>query len=795
MFRTSFFSLLAFFWVHVIHAQENYNLVVRSNLRFPGSSLANIGGYADSSGNEYALVGTSKGLSIVNVTNPEQPFVRFNVNGVQNAWREVKTWNGFAYVTSEGANSGLTIIDMRELPDTIITKVYRGDGAINNQLSSNHALHIADGFCYLYGSNAFAPPNLNNGGVIALNLQDPWNPKYAGKYDGKYVHDGFVQNDTVWACNVYDGFFTPIDFRDKTKPLALAQQETPGGVTHNSWLTDDARTLLVTDESTNSYLTAWDISNLSNISELDRYQTAPGSNSIVHNVHIKNNFAVTAWYTEGVVIVDASRPQNLIEVAKNDFSPFEGDGFKGCWGVYPFLPSGNLVASDMENGLYVLTPNYIRAGYLEGIVRDSVCGTLLDNVLVKIEGTDRSDKTGIDGVFRTGIPGQGNYDITFSRAGYPSKTIKNVVIQPGLVTELSVKLYSADNLSVLGLVETESGEPLANAQVNLSNTASNYLFTTDNDGAFSKCNLSSGTYTFSAGKWGFLTSCDTVTISGSGNLGKNLSPGYYDDFQFNFGWQTSGSAPLGKWLRAKPFGTALNGDPSNPSADASNDCNQLAYVTGNAPNTAAGTDDVDAGNVILSSPEMDLGQYADPYLHVYRWFFNGGGSNPQANDQNDTLFLKLEGVNGQVILKKISKSSGMSAWKKETFRIRDFIASPGVVRFIAEAWDFDPGHIVEAGIDLFSIVDSGATVAIKDFSRGNTYRIVPNPSADQAFISFGQVNEPVKISIADISGKVVYSAPMNSNNFMLPEQMPAGIYIISITEANGQVYALRWIKH
>ena len=32
----------------------------------------------------------------------------------------------------------------------------------------------------------------------------------------------------------------------------------------------------------------------------------------------------------------------------------EYNGYAGCWGVYPYLPSGNILASDMSNGLFVL---------------------------------------------------------------------------------------------------------------------------------------------------------------------------------------------------------------------------------------------------------------------------------------------------------------------------------------------------------------------------------------------------------------------------------------------------------
>ena len=117
--------------------------------------MANIGGYVDSLGNEYALVGTSLGLDIVDVTVPASPVIKFTITGPTSEWREVKTYRKYAYVTTEDGASGLTIIDMSHLPDTVYTKQYLGDGAINNQLSTIHALHCdtAKGFLYLYGSN------------------------------------------------------------------------------------------------------------------------------------------------------------------------------------------------------------------------------------------------------------------------------------------------------------------------------------------------------------------------------------------------------------------------------------------------------------------------------------------------------------------------------------------------------------------------------------------------------------------------------------------------------------------
>ncbi|MBK6837901.1 MAG: choice-of-anchor B family protein [Bacteroidetes bacterium] len=211
------------------------NLQLMANLSYGNSALANIGGYVDTLGNEYALVGTDFGLDIVDVTIPTNPLVKFTVNDATSDWREVKTYQKYAYVTTEGGG-GLTIIDLSLLPASINTTHYFGDGAIAGQLNSIHALHCdtTTGFLYLYGSN------IGDGNTLFLDLSDPWNPVYAGQYafpgggQPAYVHDGFVDNDTLYEAHIYSGFFAVVDVRNKSNPVLLATQSTPTSFTHNT---------------------------------------------------------------------------------------------------------------------------------------------------------------------------------------------------------------------------------------------------------------------------------------------------------------------------------------------------------------------------------------------------------------------------------------------------------------------------------------------------------------------------------------------------------------------------------
>ncbi len=436
--------LLALQPINQLVAQNsNLNVRLRSHVTYPTQRLANCYGYTKN-GREYALLGANDGLLVVDVTNPDTPRT---VNlfpsggGFGLTSREIKTYKNYSYMISE-LDTGLQIVNLSNLPNpNLPMRQYTGDGAIAGYLRRAHTLHIDTlrGFLYLYGGLA---------GAIVLNLNpDPYQPKYVGQYNTNYIHDGYVHNDTLWAAHVFAGYFSIIDFRNKSNPIVLNTQRTPSQATHNTWLTDDRRTLLTTDESDNGFLAAYDISNPFAIRFLDKIQSNPGSFSTPHNTYIRNDYAITSWYRDGFTITDAHRPQNLIQVGNYDCYPQgSGGGWEGTWGVYPFAGSGNIIASNMEGEMYVLSPDYKRACYLEGLVIDSVTGIPIPNVLVKINSTDvdKRAKSNGRGEFFTGQVSTGTFTATFSVAGYRTKTIP-VEFVAGSVTNHIVKLVNPLN--------------------------------------------------------------------------------------------------------------------------------------------------------------------------------------------------------------------------------------------------------------------------------------------------------------------------------------------------------------
>ncbi|MBC8172560.1 MAG: choice-of-anchor B family protein, partial [Chitinophagales bacterium] len=336
--------------------------------------LSSIWGWSDGLGNEYALVGTYDGVSIVNITDPTAPEELQFIACEPSTIREISSFSNYAYVAG-GYTDGLLCINLSTLPDSA-NYVFRNLGI---GFHYAHTLFCDEnGIIHTFGGNLA-------GDVMFDATVSPMNPEYVATISTDYIHDGFVRGDTLWAANIYNGVFTVWDIADKFAPVLLATQETPNTFTHNVDVTIDGKYLFSTDEISGACVAAYDVSDLSDIKEIDRFFADEGDYSIPHNTVIKDNFLITAWYTNGVIITDITHPDNMIKTGWYDTSPYEGDGFYGSWRVMPFLPSGIMITSDRQDGLFILQPTYVLACYLKGIVTDAVTGAPIFDADITIE--------------------------------------------------------------------------------------------------------------------------------------------------------------------------------------------------------------------------------------------------------------------------------------------------------------------------------------------------------------------------------------------------------------------------
>lgn len=788
------FTALAFVFLAAAPLLSQLNVSYVGNFTYV-EQINDIWGYTDNTGHEYALVGTNEGLSILDLANPANPVQSAFIPGVTSVWRDIKVWGDYAYVTADQGKDGLMIVDLSNLPTSASHTFYRPELTVTSgtdTLNTSHNIWIDEnGIAYVSGSN------IGNRGVLFFDVATtPGTPIFLGAEDVEYAHDCFTRGDTLYTADIYGGYFSLYDISNKANPVFLNNQSTPSNFTHNLWLSDNSHTIFTTDEKANAYVGSYDISNPNNINELDRFRpdSTLGTGVIPHNVHVWDDFLIVSYYTDGCIIVDASRPNNLIEVGNFDTYLPASSGFEGVWGAYPYLPSGLILLSDRGNGAYVLQPNYVRACYLEGQVTDTVTGTALNNVSVEILSTLVNESSDISGDYATGYAHAGTYSIRYFKPGYEEK-IETVTLSNGVLVMKDVQLMPLPSISLAGTVkQINTSVTLAGVQVKIYNDVFSYSATSDTLGNFTLANFYEGDYTIEAGKWGYdLAPLTNQNISlNTTNYLVSMNQRYYDDFNMDLGWAVRGNASAGDWERVEPTGTSVGPTYITPSVDIQTDYSDKCYVTQDGGNPGQG--DVDNGNVILESPSFDLSSYGDPYVSYYTWFVNDFGN----STANDSLNIKISSGGQTVTIESITQS--LSAWNpKSMIRIKDFIPVSNKMKLIFETADDISGNILEAGIDVVAIFDSIQVNTHTTIKNDFVLAVAPNPTSDQFVISY-QINDAfqkAQFNIYNMVGQLVETHPLtySTTEITTGDQLQSGVYIVQMMVDGKAVNHLKIVKH
>ncbi len=327
----------------IISAQNNVTFL--SNLNpHPAAGYANIWGYVAPNGTEYALLGVGTGTSIISLADPSNPVECAFIPAPQSLWRELKVWSHYAYVATDATGNGLQIIDLAPLPDTAILV-----NTLNTYFNDCHDLLIDNGYCYTVGGDGI-------GGLRILNLADPVNPVQTAYYTASgYIHDIYIWNDTVIASCGSSQQYHLINVTNKSNPQFISASQTlPGIYAHSGWMTENKRYFFATEEFNVRDMTVWDLQDRTSW-DLIIPSWGLNNNSVIHNLYIKGNFAHVSYYTSGYLVLDISNPTNPQIAGQYDTYPANNNSdYDGAWGVYPYLPSGNIIVSDMSTGLYVL---------------------------------------------------------------------------------------------------------------------------------------------------------------------------------------------------------------------------------------------------------------------------------------------------------------------------------------------------------------------------------------------------------------------------------------------------------
>ncbi len=315
---------------------------------------------------EIAVIGSTMGTHFIDVTDPANPveiadaFVQGAAFGPQLVHRDFHDYRGFLYVVAdEGNNSTLQIVDIRNLPES--TTVVSDN---NDLLSLSHNVFVDSTQARLYACGVNRTTDRD--AMSMYDISDPANPVELGIYNNignveiPYVHDIFVRDHIAYLNSGNDGFFV-IDFTDPDDPILLGTMDdyVQAGYNHSGWLDHKGHYYFLADENHGLELKVVDVCETEDIEVVQTFGTNSGINSsIPHNVLIDCNILYASWYYEGVQVFDISDPTNPVRIGFYDtFQGNDAFSFAGNWGVYPYLPSGNILASDMQNGLFVLERN------------------------------------------------------------------------------------------------------------------------------------------------------------------------------------------------------------------------------------------------------------------------------------------------------------------------------------------------------------------------------------------------------------------------------------------------------
>eukprot|EP00009_Paramoeba_aestuarina_P001809 CAMPEP_0201507184 /NCGR_PEP_ID=MMETSP0161_2-20130828/926_1 /ASSEMBLY_ACC=CAM_ASM_000251 /TAXON_ID=180227 /ORGANISM="Neoparamoeba aestuarina, Strain SoJaBio B1-5/56/2" /LENGTH=551 /DNA_ID=CAMNT_0047901481 /DNA_START=222 /DNA_END=1877 /DNA_ORIENTATION=- len=371
-----------------------------------------------------AIVCHSDGTSFVDISKTEKPIILGFLptydcgktgplqvaNCTKNKiWRDVKTYKGVAYIVSENVNHGMQVLDINNLykdkdlrkgfvrpgdaPQTL-TSTYHYDGTLRREgkeklgHSHNIVLNEDTGYAYIVGAN------LAQGGLYAIDV-DKFPPEYAGCfYEDGYTHDAqCVVYDESYPDSRYHGkeicfnynedTLTIVDVTDKKNMKMISRISYDGyQYTHQGWLTEDGKYLLMNDELDEQKGTTyafngeaephggltrtmiWNVEDLEN----PKWETSKFSEhtAIDHNLYIRDGYAYESNYCAGLRVLDAADPTDMKEVAYFDVAPTcDGTIFSGTWSNFPYYNHTEdriggvklfqtVAVSSIERGLFVL---------------------------------------------------------------------------------------------------------------------------------------------------------------------------------------------------------------------------------------------------------------------------------------------------------------------------------------------------------------------------------------------------------------------------------------------------------
>lgn len=356
----------------------------------PASTSGNdVWGFTDlNTRREYAIMGLSHGIAVIDITNPQAPEQVGMATGSNTTWRDItvyqrydtdaRRWRAYAYVTADNVSDFLMVLDLSQLPNGIERVDFSSD------FRSAHTNYLIDAD-YMYGIAAsmeapklgIAGGSTSGGNHRVYSLAQPRSPSLLSVSTAGYAHDlgSLAVTDARKSSQCFNAASQPycqvladfnedsFDLWDITLPGSPRQLSRHfyqnAAYVHSGFWTEDGRYLFVHDEldernfGLNTTIRVFDVTDL-RAPVLAGTWVGPGT-SIDHNGATRGNRYYVSNYSEGLLVLDITNPRVPVKAGNFDTYPASaGLGFVGAWSVYPFFESGTIAIGDINSGLYLL---------------------------------------------------------------------------------------------------------------------------------------------------------------------------------------------------------------------------------------------------------------------------------------------------------------------------------------------------------------------------------------------------------------------------------------------------------
>lgn len=304
-------------------------------------------------GVEYAAIGSTEGVHIISLEDPSNPseiaFVSGAYAGSGVTHRDYHISGNLLYAACDQGTSTLQIIDLSPLPNPPVV-IYDSDAIFSR--AHNIFIDISNDRLYAVsasGTGLSSP-------VLIIDISTPTSPVLEFDLSNfmSSAHDIYVENDMAYVNG--GSSLTVIDMNGPTPTLVGTLDDYPDqGGNHSGWRDANTGIYVFADENHGYDLKVCNTTDLTDITVESTFNSNVDPNSIPHNLIIKEQYVYLSYYHDGLQVFDLSDPQNPILAGFYDtFLVDDHSGFQGAWGVYPLLPSGLILISDMVEGLFVL---------------------------------------------------------------------------------------------------------------------------------------------------------------------------------------------------------------------------------------------------------------------------------------------------------------------------------------------------------------------------------------------------------------------------------------------------------